>query len=92
MEERCASELERLGATIPQVKQFPALPLGEALELLERQYGKIHEEADLDPEGERLLSQYVLENMASEFVFVTDYPWKTPHVHHAKGPILHVQL
>lgn len=87
VEERCASELEILGATIPQVKTIPRLPLGEALELLERQYGKIHEEADLDPEGERLLSQYVLENMASEFVFVTDYPWKKrPMYTMPKGP------
>lgn len=29
---------------------------------------------DLDPEGERLLSQYFLEKEGSDFVFVTDFP------------------
>ncbi len=72
----CASELESLGVTLPEIPKIPRIPLSEALELLSKEYGKHYEEQDLDPEGERLLSQYVREHMSSEFVFVTDYPWE----------------
>ena len=72
----CASELESLGVTLPEIPKIPRIPLSETLELLSKEYGKHYEEQDLDPEGERLLSQYVREHMSSEFVFVTDYPWE----------------
>lgn len=72
----CGQELETLGARVPHVTTIPRIPLAKALELLKTQYGKTHEEPDLDPQGERLLSEYVLEHMKSELVYVTDYPWK----------------
>lgn len=74
--ETCTKELEALGIKLPEVPQIPRITLLEALELLKNEYGKIHEEADLDPEGERLLSKYILDNMGSEFIYVTDYPWE----------------
>ncbi|HBN97702.1 MAG TPA: aspartate--tRNA(Asn) ligase [Firmicutes bacterium] len=72
----CSNELEILGVTLPEIPKIPKIPLSEALEILRKECGKIHEEADLDPEGERLLSQYVLEHTGGEFIFVTDYPWE----------------
>ena len=72
----CATELEILGVTLPKIPEIPRIPLSEALELLGKEYGKKHAEEDLDPEGERLLSQYVRRHMSCEFVFVTDYPWE----------------
>jgi nondiscriminating aspartyl-tRNA synthetase len=83
---KCGKELEVLGLTVPEVPQIPRIALAEALEILEGEYGKIHQEPDLDPEGERLLSQYFLEQTGSEFVYVTDYPWtKRPMYTMPKG-------
>ena len=71
---------------LPSVPTIPRIPLLEAIEILEREYGKIHEEPDLDPEGERLLSKYILDITGSEFVYVTDYPWaKRPMYTMPKG-------
>ena len=77
VQERCAKELDILEVRMPDVPDIPRVALLEALEILETQYGKARcdKDADLDPEGERLLSKYVLEQTGSEFVFVTDYPW-----------------
>ena len=84
--EKCSGQLEELGVKLPEVPQIPRIPLLEAVELLRKEYGKNHEEPDLDPEGERLLSQYVLERTGSEFVYVTDYPWaKRPMYTMPKG-------
>ena len=77
VQERCAKELDMLEVRMPNVPDIPRVALLEALEILETQYSKARcdKDADLDPEGERLLSKYVLEQTGSEFVFVTDYPW-----------------
>lgn len=84
--QECSEELEELGVNLPSVPTIPRIPLLEAIEILEREYGKIHEEPDLDPEGERLLSKYILDITGSEFVYVTDYPWaKRPMYTMPKG-------
>lgn len=75
VQERCAKELAILGVTLPEVPRIPRIRLSDALELLRDELGKICAEADLDPEGERLLSQYALNHMGSEFIYITDYPW-----------------
>ncbi|HKM43578.1 MAG TPA: aspartate--tRNA(Asn) ligase [Limnochordia bacterium] len=90
VQERCAKELDLLGICLPEVPSIPRIALSEALEVLEREYGRERsdKEADLDPEGERLLSRYVLEQTGSEFVFVTDYPWeKRPMYTMPKGEV-----
>jgi nondiscriminating aspartyl-tRNA synthetase len=76
VEEHCPNELATLGVNLPAVNSIPKIKLQDALELLGREYGKADQDADLDPEGERLLSRYFLEQEGSEFVFVTDYPWE----------------
>jgi len=53
---------------------FPRIPLAEAHEILKaRGYTVPRADGDLDPEGERQLSEHVRETFGHEFVFVTDY-------------------
>lgn len=86
VEENCSNELQALRVKLPPVPEIPKIPLSEAIILLEKEYGKIHLEQDLDPEGERLLSEYFRNHSGSEFVFVTDYPWsKRPMYAMPKG-------
>jgi len=59
--------------TVPTAP-FPRIPLAEAHEILEaRGYTVPRADGDLDPEGERQLSEHVRETFGHEFVFVTDY-------------------
>lgn len=53
---------------------IPRMTVAEAHRILERKYGKLSPKGDLDPEGERLLCQYVAENNQPGFVFLTRYP------------------
>lgn len=76
LKESRSEELASLGVELPEVPTIPRIALTEALLLLEKEYGKVHEDLDLDPEGERLLSKYFLEKHGSEFVYVIDYPWE----------------
>lgn len=74
LKERCAAEFALLGASVPEVPEHvPRIPLLEARRLVTDTYGHQVGGKDLDPEAERLLSQYFAER-GSEFVFVTKYP------------------
>ncbi|WII35370.1 aspartate--tRNA(Asn) ligase [Paenibacillus thiaminolyticus] len=53
---------------------IPRMTVAEAHRILERKYGKLSPKGDLDPEGERLLCQYVAENNQPGLVFLTRYP------------------
>jgi nondiscriminating aspartyl-tRNA synthetase len=55
-------------------EKFPRLRLTEALEILEKEYGKKSEDVDIDPEGERLICEWAKKNHNSDFVFLTHYP------------------
>jgi len=70
----CAPELELLGATVPEIGDIPRIPMAEVHATLERKYGKLATKGDLDPEGERLICQYVGEQGKPGLVFVTRYP------------------
>jgi nondiscriminating aspartyl-tRNA synthetase len=73
--ERCATELELLGAAAPDTKaRFPRIPLLEARELVLSRYGHKTGGKDLDPEAERLIGRWAREEHGSDFVFVTAYP------------------
>jgi len=70
-----ASEFERLEVTPARVEEpFPRIPLLEARALIAEKYGHVSGGKDLDPEAERLLGQWALEEHGSDFVFVTHYP------------------
>ena len=54
---------------------FPRIPLAQAHEIIEKRGYKVpRTDGDLDPEGERQISQYAKEELGHEFVFLTDYP------------------
>ena len=69
--------LTLLNVQLPAVpEKIPMMKLNEAIEILKSQYNKTELEGDLDPEGEKLISQYIYETTGSEFVFLTHYPKK----------------
>ena len=71
---------------------FPRIPLAEAHQILEKRGYKVpRTDGDLDPEGERQIAQYALEEFGHEFVFLTDYPKNIRpfyHMRHADNPAL----
>jgi len=57
--------------------QIPHLKLAEIKELIAKKYKyRVPEDTDIDPEGERLASQYAKEEFNSDFIFLTHYPWE----------------
>ena len=67
-------ELYEIDIEIPSTP-FPRIPLAEAHEIIEKRGYKVpRTDGDLDPEGERQISQYAIEELGHEFVFLTDYP------------------
>ncbi|PYE53101.1 aspartate--tRNA(Asn) ligase [Deinococcus yavapaiensis] len=75
LEAQCQEEFDLFGASLPILgERFPRIPLMEARRIVTEKYGHQVGGKDLDPEAERLFSQYVLEEYGSDFVFVTKYP------------------
>jgi len=76
VKEKHGAEIEAafgVEVTVPTTP-FPRIPLAEAHSILEsRGYTVPRTDGDLDPEGERRLTEYVKEQYGHEFVFVTDY-------------------
>lgn len=74
--ERHGKEIESLfgvKVVVPEIP-FPRITLNDARKELEKLGHLIGEEDDLDPQGERMLSEFVRGRFGHEFVFVTDYP------------------
>lgn len=72
---RCQPQLELLEASVPDTDvPFPRIPLLDARELVRERYGHHTGGKDLDPEAERLVGRWALEEHGSDFVFVTHYP------------------
>ncbi len=65
---------------------FPRITLAEARKVLAERGHIISHKADLDPEGERMLSSYIAEQYGHEFVFVTDYPVEVRAFYHMRHP------
>lgn len=87
IEEICGKEVK-----IPTIP-FPQVTMAEAYQILAKMGHEVFREGkgDLDPEGERLLSQHIMEETGHEFVFVTDYPVGVRpfyHMHHEKNSAL----
>ena len=71
----CPKELALLKVEFPVIgEQIPSLKLSEAIEILKKEYGKTELINDLDPEGEKLICEYVKTKYNSEFIFLTHYP------------------
>ncbi len=70
-----SNELASFGAEPPDVQvAIPRIPLLEARRLVAERYGHETGGKDLDPEGERLIGRWALEEHGSDFVFVTKFP------------------
>ncbi|MRG59633.1 aspartate--tRNA(Asn) ligase [Agromyces sp. CFH 90414] len=66
-------ELFGVEVTVPS-RPFPRIPLAEAKQIVaDHGYVVPRADADMDPEGERRISEYVKETYGHEFVFLTDY-------------------
>ena len=63
-------EVEKIAAP----EQFPRIKLTEALDILKKEYGKEIEGIDIDPEGERMISEWAKKTYNSDFIFLTHYP------------------
>jgi aspartyl/asparaginyl-tRNA synthetase len=74
------------------VLPFPRIPLAQAHEILQsRGYKVPRTDGDLDPEGERKIAEYAMEEFGHEFVFLTDYPKNIRpfyHMRHEENPEL----
>ncbi len=70
---------------VPKIP-FPRLTINEAYKVLEKMGYKVprDEKGDLDPKGEKLLSEYAQKNFDHEFIFVTDYPAKARPFYHMR--------
>lgn len=86
--ERHGTEIEAVFGTTLVVPEypFPRITLAEARRLLAEQGHEITEKADLDPEGERMLSRHIAERYGHEFVFVTEYPSEVRAFYHMRQP------
>ncbi len=68
-------ELLLLGNPLPEVlKTIPRMPLPQALDILREEYGLTSLENDIDPEGEKCITDYAQKTFGSDFIFLTHYP------------------
>jgi aspartyl/asparaginyl-tRNA synthetase len=86
VKKRFGSEIEEMFGTklkIPSIP-FPRVTVAEAQEIILRRAPHVGARlgSDLDPAGERMVSEYALERFGHEFVFVTDYPWEVRPFYH----------
>ncbi|MDP2858940.1 MAG: aspartate--tRNA(Asn) ligase [Bacillota bacterium] len=70
----CACEIEMAGARVPQPGSIPRLDIEEAREAARIGLGHEMPPGNLSPEGEKAVSEHILETTGQEFVFVTGYP------------------
>lgn len=77
LKENCQKELEICGAEeILLPEEIPIMKLSEAQELLEKKLGveNVIGEPDLEPEHERILSEYAKKEFNSDLMYITHYP------------------
>ena len=79
-----AVELKLLGVAHTLPPKIPRITMAEAKTLLKSSGKTYAEDDDLDPEGEKLLGDIIKEKYKSEFVFVTEFPWKVRPFYHMK--------
>ncbi|CAN5257621.1 aspartate--tRNA(Asn) ligase [soil metagenome] len=75
VKEHCQRELAMYQATVPTIgTTLPQIRLEEAQQLLASKYGWKSASADLDGEGEKLLTSHFEKEEGIDMVYVTDYP------------------
>lgn len=73
VEKNCKKELKEYSSEFLIPDNFPKIKLTEALEILKKEYNKTTEGIDIDPEGERLISEWAKKTYSSDFIFLTHY-------------------
>lgn len=75
--EKCEKELALLNVklSIPELP-IKRITMREAYKLLEKEGYSIEYGDELDTEGEKLFGKIVKEKFRSDFVFLTEFPWK----------------
>jgi nondiscriminating aspartyl-tRNA synthetase len=74
VESNCQGELKDYPSEFLMPDRFPRIKLTEAMEILKKEYGKEKMGVDIDPEGERLISEWAKKTYNSDFIFLTHYP------------------
>jgi len=74
VKKNCFQELEKYDSGLFVPDKFPRIKLTEALDILKKEYGKTIEGIDIDPEGERLISDWAKKTHKSDLIFLTHYP------------------
>lgn len=74
VKKNCPSQFEKYGVATPEEKPIPRIKMTDAFEILKKEYNKEVENEDIDPEGERMISDWVKKTYGSDFVFLTHYP------------------
>lgn len=79
------SEVFRGEIEVPSIP-FPRITMKEAITILAKQgyVAPPETKGDLDPQGERLLSEYVRREYNHEFVFLTDWPTRVRPFYHMR--------
>lgn len=73
--EHYKKEISLLSLTLPMVETIPAIRFREAKMKIAEAYNRpVNDWEDFEPEEEKLLSELILKETGSEFVFVTHYP------------------
>lgn len=70
----CQPDLEKYAVQVLPVEKIPRLKLVEALDILDKEYGKKMEVMDIDAEGERMICEWAKKEHNCDFVFLTHYP------------------
>ena len=70
----CQEELGLYDAKIPEIKTIPRIKLTEALDILDKEFGKKMEGIDIDPERERMICDWAKDKYDSDLIFLTHYP------------------
>lgn len=76
VKDRHGEEIQKLFGfeLVVPARPFPRIPLAEAKEIVKAEgYEVPRADADMDPEGERRIAQYVAKKFGHDFVFLTDY-------------------
>lgn len=78
VKKECSQDLKMFGANIPKVaNKIPRIKLREAQEIIYKTTGRdLRKASDLDPQGEREISDWTKKQKESELVFITHYPTK----------------
>jgi nondiscriminating aspartyl-tRNA synthetase len=74
VERNCKAELQDYASEFLVPDRFPRIKLTEAMDVLKKEYNKQILGVDIDPEGEKLISEWAKKTYNSDFIFLTHYP------------------